>query len=94
MPIGIIESLDHEARGITRQEGKAIFVDGALPGETVEYASSAFRSSLNRAILAPSSIVTRPAPVTSQNHSGVPERTGDSLASRKIPAFTMVAECR
>lgn len=39
MPIGIIESLDHEARGITRQEGKAIFVDGALPGETVEYAS-------------------------------------------------------
>lgn len=39
MPIGIIESLDHEARGITRQDGKAVFVDGALPGETVEYAS-------------------------------------------------------
>lgn len=39
MPIGIIESLDHEARGIARQEGKAIFVDGGLPGETVEYAS-------------------------------------------------------
>jgi 23S rRNA (uracil1939-C5)-methyltransferase len=39
MPIGIIESLDHEARGITRLEGKTIFVDGALPGEIVEYAS-------------------------------------------------------
>ena len=39
MPIGIVVSLDHEARGITRQDGKAIFVDGALPGETVEYAS-------------------------------------------------------
>lgn len=39
MPTGIIESLDHEARGITRHEGKTIFVEGALPGEKVEYAS-------------------------------------------------------
>jgi 23S rRNA (uracil1939-C5)-methyltransferase len=39
MPTGIIESLDHEARGITRHEGKTIFVEGALPGEEVEYSS-------------------------------------------------------
>lgn len=39
MPVGVIEALDHEARGIARQEGKAIFVEGALPGELVEYAS-------------------------------------------------------
>ena len=31
-----IESLDHEGRGVARHEGKAIFVDGALTGETVD----------------------------------------------------------
>jgi 23S rRNA (uracil1939-C5)-methyltransferase len=49
--IGIIESLDHEARGITRLEGKAVFVDGALPGETVEYASFRRKSSYELAHL-------------------------------------------
>ena len=30
-----IESVDYEARGVAHHDGKAIFVDGALPGETV-----------------------------------------------------------
>ena len=30
-----IESVDHEARGVARYDGKVIFVDGALPGERV-----------------------------------------------------------
>lgn len=39
MSLAQIESLDHEGRGIAHVNGKAIFVDGALPGELVEYAS-------------------------------------------------------
>ena len=34
-----IESLDQEGRGVTHVDGKAIFVEGALPGEKVTYSS-------------------------------------------------------
>jgi 23S rRNA (uracil1939-C5)-methyltransferase len=30
-----VESLDQEGRGVARRDGKAIFIEGALPGETV-----------------------------------------------------------
>ena len=39
--IAEIESLDHEGRGVAHVEGKAIFIEGALPGEQVSY--TAFR---------------------------------------------------
>ena len=41
MPIALIESLDREGRGVAHVEGKAVFVDHAVPGELVEY--SAYR---------------------------------------------------
>ncbi|WP_341675388.1 23S rRNA (uracil(1939)-C(5))-methyltransferase RlmD [Niveibacterium sp. SC-1] len=39
MAVVTIESLDYEGRGVARHEGKAIFIEGALPGEQVEYSS-------------------------------------------------------
>jgi len=35
----IVESLDQEGRGVARRDGKAIFIEGALPGERVECAT-------------------------------------------------------
>ncbi|MBS3934927.1 MAG: 23S rRNA (uracil(1939)-C(5))-methyltransferase RlmD [Sulfuritalea sp.] len=39
MNIALIESLDHEGRGVAHIDGKAIFIEGALPGERVSYTS-------------------------------------------------------
>lgn len=39
MNLASIESLDHEGRGVAHVDGKAIFIEGALPGETVAYTS-------------------------------------------------------
>jgi len=35
----VIESLDHEGRGVSHVDGKTIFIDGALPGERVRFVS-------------------------------------------------------
>jgi len=52
MPVGIVVALDHEARGIVYSEdGKAVFVEGALPGETVEYASFRKKAKYEQAYL-------------------------------------------
>lgn len=50
MPIAIIESLDHEGRGVAHVEGKAIFIEGALPGEHVEYSSYKRKPSYEQAM--------------------------------------------
>ncbi|MBI4755145.1 MAG: 23S rRNA (uracil(1939)-C(5))-methyltransferase RlmD [Betaproteobacteria bacterium] len=52
MPIGVIESLDHEGRGVTRADGKTVFVEGALPAERVEYSSYRRKPSYELASLA------------------------------------------
>ena len=67
MPTGSIESLDHDGRGVTRLDGKTIFVEGALPGERVEYVSWRQKPSyeiarVERIVQASSSRVTPPCP--------------------------------
>jgi len=46
-----IESLDQEGRGVARRDGKAVFVEGALPGETVTYSVYRKKSSYELATL-------------------------------------------
>lgn len=36
----VIDSLNHDGRGVARVDGKVIFIDGALPGETVRFTYS------------------------------------------------------
>jgi 23S rRNA (uracil1939-C5)-methyltransferase len=59
MPQANIESLDHEGRGVAHVDGKAIFIEGALPGEVVEFASYRRKRSYEKAhalsVLHPSS---------------------------------------
>ena len=59
-----IESLDHEGRGVAHVDGKAIFIDGALPGEIVTYSPYVQKPGYERAqllqVLKPSAARTVP----------------------------------
>ena len=67
MPIADIESLDHEGRGVAHVDGKAVFIEGALPGEQVAYSSYRRKRSYEKAhaqhvLLASSQRVAPPCP--------------------------------
>ena len=47
----VVESLDQEGRGIAHRDGKAVFIEGALPGETVTYSVYRKKSSYEQATL-------------------------------------------
>lgn len=59
-----IESLDHEARGIARFDGKVVFVEDALPGEEVKVRFTRrkpqFDQAVTEAVLKPGSSRTTP----------------------------------
>ena len=47
-----IESLDHEGKGVGHREGKVVFVDGALPGETAHVQTLKSKQSYEFAVAA------------------------------------------
>lgn len=49
MNIAQIESLDHDGQGVAHVEGKTLFIEGALPGEEVEYQSYRRKPSFEKA---------------------------------------------
>jgi 23S rRNA (uracil1939-C5)-methyltransferase len=59
MQRAIVESLDQEGRGVARRDGKAIFIEGALPGERVEFSS--YRSKRNFELAGLSRLFTQSA---------------------------------
>ena len=60
MPLTLaIESIDHEGQGIARNEGKAVFVDGALTGEIVEARITRSKPSFEKAVV---ERVVKPSP--------------------------------
>lgn len=60
----LVESLDHEGRGIAHSEGKVIFIEGALTGEHVTYSSYRKKPSFEVAqvsqVIKPSCMRTEP----------------------------------
>jgi 23S rRNA (uracil1939-C5)-methyltransferase len=56
----VVESLDHEAQGVAHVDGKVVFIDGALPGETVQYRA---RRSMPRFETADLVTVLKPSPL-------------------------------
>ncbi|MCX7894051.1 MAG: 23S rRNA (uracil(1939)-C(5))-methyltransferase RlmD [Burkholderiales bacterium] len=64
MPAARIESLAREGQGVAHVEGKVVFIEGALPGEAVEYASyrrkPAFEQARTVRVLRPSAARVEP----------------------------------
>jgi len=60
----IVESLDQEGRGVAHVEGKTVFIEGALPGELVNYSVFKKKPNYDQAtvteVLKPSSMRTDP----------------------------------
>ena len=64
-PLAYVKSLDHEGRGVAHVDGKVVFIEGALPYETVRYARMRDKTTFEEAravqIVQDSFVRTKPA---------------------------------
>lgn len=51
LPELLVESLDHEGKGVARAEGKVVFVEGALPGELVRARLTRSRNAFDQGVV-------------------------------------------
>lgn len=52
MPVAHIDSLDHDGQGVARTaDGKTVFIEGALPGESVEYTVTRAKARFEKGVL-------------------------------------------
>ena len=87
-----IESLDQEGRGIARIDGKAVFVEGALPGERVDNRDPQAQAELrDRAQPRQSSRRARPASTPRCPHFGI---CGGCTLQHADPSLQVAAKQR
>ena len=69
----VIERLSHEGRGIAHVAGKTVFVEGALPGETVSIRYTHLHGKFDEAVVTE---ITTPSPDRITPHCAHAERCG------------------
>jgi 23S rRNA (uracil1939-C5)-methyltransferase len=86
-----IESLDHEGRGIAHVDGKAVFIEGALPKERVSYEPSRRKKTFDTGRLV---AVGRGAPERVQPRCAFYEVCGGCAMQHAEPALQVAAKQR
>ena len=79
----VIERLSHEGRGIAHVAGKTVFVEGALPGETVSIRYTHLHGKFDEAVVTE---ITTPSPDRITPHCAHAERCGGCSFQHLAPA--------
>ena len=90
-PSARVESLDHEGRGVAHVDGKAVFIEGALPRELVEYQPSRKKKNFETAKLLK---ILRPSPERIAPQCSFYEICGGCVMQHVDPSLQVAAKQR